>query len=333
MKKKSGQSRPANPRGLEREGASSKPRGPRDHASGPGRPSSEPRGSEHVSRNLRSGRAAAPIGSRRPSEPRSDSRHAEPSNSGPDEQIWVTGVRPVEEVLRHSAGRVQSVILAETRQISDEFRTLVEKSGIRISRREARWFNDQFPNLHHQAVAAQVQPRLPIQIAELLRLAEANPHRPIVVLDCVQDPHNLGAVIRAAEASGALAVVSTTDRSAPLSLYARRASAGASEILPVCFVSNLQRTLEQLKAQNRWVMGTSLEERATDFYQTDLPAGVVVVLGSEGDGMRPLTAKMCDFLVTIPLLGSVQSINVSQAGSIVLFELLRRARLSKAPHT
>ncbi len=145
----------------------------------------------------------------------------------------------------------------------------------------------------------------------------------ILVLDGVQDPHNLGACLRVADAAGAQAVVVPRDRAAPLSPVARRAAAGAAETMPLFQVTNLARALDELKEAGLWVIGTAADGEQSVF-QADLKGPVALVLGGEGDGMRRLTRERCDLLVSIPMGGTVESLNVSVASGICLFEAVRQ---------
>jgi 23S rRNA (guanosine2251-2'-O)-methyltransferase len=145
----------------------------------------------------------------------------------------------------------------------------------------------------------------------------------ILVLDGVQDPHNFGACLRVADAAGAQAVVIPRDRAAPLSAVARRAAAGAAETIPLFQVTNLARTLEELKAAGVWIIGTAADGDKT-LYETDFTGPVALVLGGEGDGMRRLTRENCDFLIRIPMAGTVESLNVSVAAGVCLFEARRQ---------
>ena len=146
----------------------------------------------------------------------------------------------------------------------------------------------------------------------------------LVVLDGVEDPHNLGAIIRTAHAAGAAAVLIPERRASPLTETAAKAAAGALEHLPVVRIGNLSRTLEELKARGFWIYG--LDERAQDLYsQTDFAKPTVFVLGGEGQGLHQLVQKHCDVLLRIPMAGAISSLNVSVAAGIVLFEWRRRA--------
>ncbi len=192
------------------------------------------------------------------------------------------------------------------------------KCGVR--RTERGELDELSREANHQGVVFSVSRSPDISLEELLRKNTSL----ILVLDEVVDPHNLGALLRAAEVAGAGGVIITERRSAPLSPAARRTSAGASELLPLVRVTNLRRTLDALKEKGFWTVGTSLEDRSQDFYEFSFPEKTALVLGSEGSGLRALTAKECDFLVKIPMKGKIDSLNVSQAGAVCLFEFNRQ---------
>lgn len=147
----------------------------------------------------------------------------------------------------------------------------------------------------------------------------------VVVLDGVEDPHNLGAILRTADAAGADGVVIPERRAAGVSGTVAKASAGASEHLPIARVTNIARTLEDLKAKNLWIVG--LDERGTQTYDSlDYNMDCAVVLGAEGTGVHDLVRRKCDFLASIPMLGKVSSLNVSVAAGVVLYEIVRQRR-------
>jgi len=147
----------------------------------------------------------------------------------------------------------------------------------------------------------------------------------VVVLDGVEDPHNLGAILRTADASGADGVLIPERRAAGITGTVAKASAGASEHLPVAKVTNVARTLEELKSRDLWIVG--LDERGKQSYdEVDYKMNCAVVLGAEGKGLHDLVSKKCDFLVSIPMLGKVPSLNVSVAAGVVLYEIVRQRR-------
>jgi len=144
-----------------------------------------------------------------------------------------------------------------------------------------------------------------------------------VVLDGVTDPHNLGACLRTADAAGATAVIVPKDKSATLTPVVRKVACGAAEVIPLVAVTNLARTLEKLQQRGLWVVGTA-GEAEQEIYQQDLTGPLVMIMGAEGKGMRRLTREHCDFLVKLPMSGSVSSLNVSVATGVCLFEAVRQ---------
>jgi 23S rRNA (guanosine2251-2'-O)-methyltransferase len=172
----------------------------------------------------------------------------------------------------------------------------------------------------HQGVLALVEP---YQYADAYELAAAE--KPLLaVLDRVTDPRNLGAVARSAEGAGATGIVVPAHGSAIVTAAVARASAGAVEHVPVAVVTNLARYLEQVKGADLWVYGAAGDSGATSMWQTDLTGGVALVFGAEGKGLRPLVRRTCDALVSIPLAGRIESLNVSVAAAVLLYEARRQ---------
>ena len=158
---------------------------------------------------------------------------------------------------------------------------------------------------------------------ELLPLVEGAESPLLLVLDHVQDPHNLGACLRTADAAGCCAVVAPKDRSAPLNDTVRRVACGGAEAVPYIQVTNLARTMRTLKEAGVWFVGTS-DRGEQSLYQIDLKGSIAIVMGAEGDGLRRLTEENCDFLAKIPMSGSVPCLNVSVATGVCLFEAVRQ---------
>ena len=185
----------------------------------------------------------------------------------------------------------------------------------------------------HQGLAARVKAIAQVHsLDELLEdLEAANEDLPpeqrtqplILVLDGVTDPHNLGACLRVADGAGAHAVIAPKDHAAGINATVAKVASGAAETVPYFMVTNLARTLNELKERNIWIIGTSDQATGT-LYQADLKGPVALVLGAEGAGMRQLTAKTCDALVSIPMRGAVESLNVSVASGVCLYEALRQ---------
>ena len=174
----------------------------------------------------------------------------------------------------------------------------------------------------HQGVVARVKSMVrQLALDDVLDTLEEPPF--LLVLDGVQDPHNLGACLRVADAVGAHAVIAPKDRAVGLTQTVAKVASGAAESVPYITVTNLARTLRELKERGIWVIGTDAEAQE-DIYTATWPQGMAWVLGAEGDGIRRLTRENCDQLVTIPMLGSVQSLNVSVAAGVCLYEARRR---------
>jgi 23S rRNA (guanosine2251-2'-O)-methyltransferase len=239
------------------------------------------------------------------------------------------GVHPVEEALKAGRRRFDHVIVARERQDARLEKLVAEcrQAGIRV-RQEPR---DQLTQIAgtagHQGVVAVVRPQEFLTIEDLLAPpASAAPRaRLLLALDGVEDPQNLGALLRVADGAGVDGVILTERRSAPLSPVAVKASAGATEHLRIARVVNLVRSLEELKSQNIWVIG--LDERGTsDYDQFDFSGDCVLVLGREGAGLHDLVRRTCDHLLRIPMAGGVSSLNVSAAGAVVLYEAFRQRR-------
>jgi 23S rRNA (guanosine2251-2'-O)-methyltransferase len=194
---------------------------------------------------------------------------------------------------------------------------LIEADGLRLSK---------LAGSHgHQGVAARVSAlEQAHSLDELLEKLEADGIAPLLlVLDGITDPHNLGACLRVADGAGAHAVIAPKDHAVGVNATVAKVASGAAETMPYFMVTNLARTLGELKERNIWVIGTS-DDAPKTLYQVDLKGPVALVLGAEGDGMRQLTRKTCDELVGIPMKGGVESLNVSVASGVCLYEALRQ---------
>ena len=245
------------------------------------------------------------------------------------------GLHPVEEALRAGRRRFDHVVVANERHDArlEKLIARCREAGVRV-RQESR---DQLTALAktptHQGVVALVRPQEFLSIEDLFEppATSQSPSqaRLILALDGVEDPQNLGALLRVADGAGVDGVVLTERRSAPLSPVAVKASAGAAEHLRIARVVNLVRALEDLKKHNLWIVG--LDERGeTDYDRFDLTGDCVLVLGREGAGLHDLVRRTCDHLLRIPMAGGVSSLNVSAAGAVVLYEAARQRRHSAA---
>jgi 23S rRNA (guanosine2251-2'-O)-methyltransferase len=237
----------------------------------------------------------------------------------------IYGVHAVEALLRHHPKRVKQIWLAEGRS-DPRVQTLIElanENRVQVGQAERREM-DAWVEGVHQGVVADVSPRHvwgEAMLDELLDRTEGAPL--LLVLDGVTDPHNLGACLRSADAAGALAVIVPKDKSATLTPTVRKVACGAAEVIPLVAVTNLARTLEKLKQRGLWVVGTAGEAEVS-LYDQDLTGPTILIMGAEGSGMRRLTRDLCDYLVRLPMAGSVSSLNVSVATGVCLFEALRQ---------
>jgi 23S rRNA (guanosine2251-2'-O)-methyltransferase len=248
------------------------------------------------------------------------------------------GLHPVEEALKAGRRRFDHVLVAREREDArlERLVALCRQAGVQV-RQEAREQLTQLAQTPaHQGVVALVRPQEFLAIEDLFTpdlsrktgaAADSGAARLLLALDGVEDPQNLGALLRVADGAGVDGVVLTERRSAPLSPVAVKASAGAAEHLRIARVVNLVRALEELKRQNLWIIG--LDERGqTDYDQFDLTSNCVIVLGREGAGLHDLVRRTCDHLLRIPMAGGVSSLNVSAAGAVVLYEAFRQRRLA-----
>jgi 23S rRNA (guanosine2251-2'-O)-methyltransferase len=243
----------------------------------------------------------------------------------------IYGVHAVEALLRHHPKRVKQIWLAEGRS-DPRVQTLIElaaENRVAVGNAERREL-DAWVDGVHQGVVADVSPSQvwgEAMLDELLDRTEGAPL--LLVLDGVTDPHNLGACLRSADAAGALAVIVPKDKSATLTPTVRKVACGAAEVIPLVAVTNLARTLEKLKQRGLWVVGTAGEAEQS-LYQQDMTGPTILIMGAEGSGMRRLTRDLCDYLVRLPMAGSVSSLNVSVATGVCLFEALRQRGVKAA---
>ncbi|MCX7037004.1 MAG: 23S rRNA (guanosine(2251)-2'-O)-methyltransferase RlmB [Proteobacteria bacterium] len=241
------------------------------------------------------------------------------------EPQMVYGLHAVRALLKRFPQRVRKVALQLRRDDdrSREIEALSREAGLRVDRVDAEQLRRWVGEVVHQGVVAQVEPIKPWTEADLVEAIANTPDALVLVLDGVTDPHNLGACLRTADACGALAVVVPRDRAAGLNPTVRKVAAGAAETTPIVTVTNLSRALKLLQEAGLWVVGADAEgpHLAAD---TDLTGPRALVLGAEGAGLRELTRRQCDYLVRLPQLGSVESLNVSVATGMLLYESVRQ---------
>ncbi len=233
------------------------------------------------------------------------------------------GRNPVLEALR-SGRPARKLVLAtgiapEGRL--DEIVRLASERGIPVEESSRKRLDDIAHTEHHQGIAGYFHDRPPLTLDDLL--AQSRPPQLVVVLDGIQDPQNLGAITRTADAVGADGLVIPRHRASGVTAAAAKASAGATEHVPVAVVTNLVHALDELKAAGLWVVGLAADgELRYDVFDFTTP--VAVVIGAEGEGMRPLTRRHCDAVVSLPLAGRVSSLNAGAAAAVLLYEVARQ---------
>jgi len=241
----------------------------------------------------------------------------------------VYGLHAVQSLLKRHPERVLALQLTERRDDPRmrAIEALAREHGTTVQRVDAQVLHQALGDVAHQGVAAEVLPLAPWSEDDLLGALDQVKSPLVLALDGVQDPHNLGACLRSADACGALAVVVPKDRAANLSPVVRKVAAGAAESVPLVTVTNLVRTLKLLKEADLWVTGADAEASKTAA-EVDFTGGTVLVLGAEGAGLRQLTRQTCDHMVRLPQLGSVESLNVSVAAGMLLYEVVRQRNKS-----
>jgi len=236
----------------------------------------------------------------------------------------VFGVNPVREALR-GAREVHELYVqsSATDHRLEKILELAGQRGVRVIKRERDDLTRMCGSSHHQGMALRVEPFRYTDFDDLLDGCKKNGF--LLVLDGIQDPHNLGALIRTAACAGADGVVIPRDRACGVTPAVEKASAGAVETVPVARVVNVAQALEKMKKMGCWVYGLA-GEAETSLYSVDFSGSVALVIGGEGEGIRPLVRKQCDHLVAIPRYGGVASLNASVAGGIAMYEVARKLR-------
>ena len=226
------------------------------------------------------------------------------------------GTRSVNKLMianGNNEGSIKEIIaVAKEKHINIQF---VEKSKL----------DNMVRGIRHQGVVAQVAPVAYVELEDILQIARDKNEPPfIVLLDELEDPHNLGAILRSADAAGVHGVLIPKRRSCPLSATVAKTSAGAVEYVPVARIGNVVQTIRQLKDEGLWVAAADMD--GTDYYEADLTGALLLIIGSEGHGVGRLVKEQCDFVVKIPMVGKINSLNASVAGSILMFEAMKQRR-------
>ena len=238
----------------------------------------------------------------------------------------ICGIHAVDTALRNDPDNIQQIWVDTQRKNARLKKLLAElrKSHVPIQSVSSEALTAQINSTKHQGIIAQYTTTTRYNAEYLTKLLK-NLTEPafLLVLDGVTDPHNLGACLRSAECAGVHAVIAPKDNSASLTPTARKVASGAAETIPFIQVTNLNRSLTQLKKAGIWLIGTS-DKASQDIYATDLTGGLALVMGAEGKGLRRLTEENCDIIASIPMAGEVSSLNISVATGVCLFESVRQ---------
>lgn len=238
----------------------------------------------------------------------------------------IIGRKPVLEALNSNEEVEQVYILfGQQGNIINAIRVAAKKRGIKCNQIPLERFRTYAPSQNAQGVVALKQDFKFSSLDEIIAEAKKTSLPLILILDEIQDPHNVGAILRSAECSGVNGVILTKHNSATITSTVTKTSAGATEHLKICQVNNLSQTIDELKEKGLWIVGSSLEN-AKNYTEVDYKIPIALIVGNEEKGIRKLTASKCDFLVKIHMSGKIQSLNVSVATGILLFEILRQRR-------
>lgn len=244
---------------------------------------------------------------------------------GTNEQDIIAGRNSVREAIL-SGQRVNKLLLAKNLKESaaQEFIGLAKERGLLWQMVEREKLYEIAAELNHQGVVAFVSPVPYYTVEDILAEAQAQQEPPFLILpDELTDPHNLGAILRTAEAAGAHGILIPKRRSVPLNATVAKTSSGAVEYVKVARIGNISQTLQELKKQGLWVVGADMDGNQ-NFWEADLTVPLVLVIGSEGKGLSPLTLKNCDMVLRLPMRGRINSLNAGAAASIFIYEIMRQ---------
>jgi 23S rRNA (guanosine2251-2'-O)-methyltransferase len=241
----------------------------------------------------------------------------------------IIGRKPVLEAI-NSNEEVEQVYVLYGQQggIINAIQVAAKKKGIKCNEIPIQKFKSITDNKNTQGVIALKSSFKFSSLEEIILKSKQSKYPIILILDSIQDTHNLGAIIRTADCSGVDGIIVTKHNSAPINETVAKTSAGATEYAKICTVGNLSQTLKQLKENGFWIFGSTLTENSKDYTTVDYNLPTVLIIGNEEKGIRKLTADNCDFLINIPMKGNIQSLNVSVATGIILFEILRQRSLT-----
>jgi len=242
-----------------------------------------------------------------------------------DQEEWIAGKHPVMEALR--AGRnINKIWIADggNRHVTQPIIAEAKKLGIVVQFADKRKLDQMVQDVPHQGVVAQAAAYRYAEVDELIAAAEAKGEEPLLlVLDEIEDPHNLGSILRTAECTGVHGVIIPKRRSASLTPTVSKTSAGAVEYVPVARVTNLAQTIDKLKERGIWVAGTDVND-AEEVYRANFNLPLAIVIGNEGKGIGRLIREKCDFLVKLPMHGRLNSLNASVAAGVLMYEAVRQ---------
>ncbi|MEK8088147.1 23S rRNA (guanosine(2251)-2'-O)-methyltransferase RlmB [Thermithiobacillus plumbiphilus] len=237
---------------------------------------------------------------------------------------WIFGIHAVEAALESGEIRLLRVSSGRDDRKLETLLALANQAGIPVEQKSREQLDRQFPGARHQGVAGQLKAMQQWNLDQLWERVDAQSVPPfLLLLDGLQDPHNVGACLRSAEAAGVQGVILPKDRACPINATVRKVASGAASRLPIVYVTNLARTLEEIRDRGIWVVGLAGEAEGS-LYQQDLRGPLAIVAGAEGQGLRRLTREHCDALASIPMHPGCGSLNVSVATGIALFETLRQ---------
>jgi len=241
------------------------------------------------------------------------------------EKGWLYGINPVIEALK-AGSKIEVIYVSSTRyesQAIKEIRKKAEEMALPLKIKDADFFNKNFPK-GHQGIVARIVEKEFINLEKLLKIPSQRQEAAFfILLDCIEDPRNFGAIIRAAEAGGVHGIIIQTHRTAGFGPTVYKTSAGAVEYMAVTRVSNIKYAIERLKEEGVWIYGADVEGEDT-LWNVDFKKPTAVVFGSEGAGLRKTIQKRCDCLIKIPLRGQINSLNVSVAAGILIYEVFRQ---------
>ncbi len=243
---------------------------------------------------------------------------------------YIGGLHAVQSAIRYDATRITEVWLDRRRRDGRLNRLRDQLAGMDcpVHETDAKTLESLLPEVSHQGVVIAYQGEAPRGADDLETFLDGLSHEPLLlILDQVQDPHNLGACLRTADAAAVDAVIAPKDRAVGLTPVVHRVSAGAAQSVAFFQVTNLARTLRALQERGIWLMGAA-DEASQEMYEADLTGPLGLCLGAEGKGLRRLTREHCDLLVSIPMAGQVESLNVSVATGVLLYEAVRQRRAS-----